>query len=46
MTHRNAELQLRAYTVADVTPLTPAKRKLAHDYSLQARRSAALGNIG
>ena len=37
MTHRNAELQLRAYAIADITPLSPGEAKLAHDYSLQAR---------
>jgi HCOMODA/2-hydroxy-3-carboxy-muconic semialdehyde decarboxylase len=37
MTHRNAELQLRAYTVADITPLSPGETKLSHDYSLQER---------
>jgi ribulose-5-phosphate 4-epimerase/fuculose-1-phosphate aldolase len=37
MTHRNAELQLRAYAIADITPLSAGEAKLAHDYSLQAR---------
>jgi ribulose-5-phosphate 4-epimerase/fuculose-1-phosphate aldolase len=37
MTHRNADLQLRAYAVADVTPLSPGETKLSHDYSLQER---------
>lgn len=37
MTYRNAELQLRAYTVADVTPLSPGETRLSHDYSLQER---------
>jgi HCOMODA/2-hydroxy-3-carboxy-muconic semialdehyde decarboxylase len=37
MTHRNAELQLRAYAIADVTPLSPGEAKLSHDYSLQER---------
>jgi HCOMODA/2-hydroxy-3-carboxy-muconic semialdehyde decarboxylase len=37
MTHRNAELQLRAHMVGKVTPLNAGEAKLAHDYSLQAR---------
>jgi ribulose-5-phosphate 4-epimerase/fuculose-1-phosphate aldolase len=39
MTHRNAELLLRALTVGNgkVTPLSAGEAKLAHDYSLQAR---------
>jgi hypothetical protein len=39
MTHRNAELLLRALTVGNgkVTPLSAGEAKLAHDYSLQQR---------
>jgi class II aldolase/adducin N-terminal domain-containing protein len=39
MTHRNAELLLRALTVGNgkVTPLSAGEQKLSHDYSLQAR---------
>jgi ribulose-5-phosphate 4-epimerase/fuculose-1-phosphate aldolase len=39
MTHRNAELLLRALTVGNgkVTPLSPGEQKLSHDYSLAAR---------
>ena len=37
MTHRNAELQLRAHMVGKVTPLSAGEQKLSHDYSLQAR---------
>ena len=37
MTHRNAELQLRAHMVGKVTPLSPGEQKLSHDYSLQDR---------
>lgn len=37
MTHRNAELLLRAHAVGTVTPLTPGEARRAHDYSLQAR---------
>jgi ribulose-5-phosphate 4-epimerase/fuculose-1-phosphate aldolase len=39
MTHRNAELLLRALTVGNgkVTPLSAGEAKMAHDYSLQAR---------
>jgi len=37
MTHRNAELQLRAHMVGKVTPLSAGEQKLSHDYSLAAR---------
>jgi ribulose-5-phosphate 4-epimerase/fuculose-1-phosphate aldolase len=39
MTHRNAELLLRALTVGNgrVTPLSAGEIKLSHDYSLQER---------
>ena len=37
MTHRNAELQLRAHMVGKVTPLSAGEAKLSHDYSLQER---------
>jgi ribulose-5-phosphate 4-epimerase/fuculose-1-phosphate aldolase len=39
MTHRNAELLLRALTAGNgkVTPLSAGEAKLAHDYSLQMR---------
>jgi HCOMODA/2-hydroxy-3-carboxy-muconic semialdehyde decarboxylase len=37
MTHRNAELLLRAHAVGKVTPLTAGEARLAHHYSLQAR---------
>ncbi|MPZ36490.1 MAG: class II aldolase/adducin family protein [Rhizobiales bacterium] len=37
MSHRNAELLLRAHMVGKVTPLSAGEAKLAHDYSLQAR---------
>jgi ribulose-5-phosphate 4-epimerase/fuculose-1-phosphate aldolase len=39
MTHRNAELLLRALTVGNgkVTPLSAGEQKLSHDYSLAAR---------
>ena len=37
MSHRNAELQLRAHMVGKVTPLSAGEARLAHDYSLQAR---------
>jgi ribulose-5-phosphate 4-epimerase/fuculose-1-phosphate aldolase len=37
MTHRNAELQLRAHMVGKVTPLSAGETRLSHDYSLQAR---------
>lgn len=39
MTHRNAELLLRALTVGNgtVTPLSAGEIKLSHDYSLQDR---------
>jgi len=39
MTHRNAELLLRALTVGNgkVTPLSAGETKLSHDYSLQER---------
>ncbi|MCC6889448.1 MAG: class II aldolase/adducin family protein [Hyphomicrobiales bacterium] len=37
MTHRNAELLLRAHAVGKVTPLSPGEAKRAHDYSLQER---------
>ena len=49
MTHRNAELLLRALTVGNgkVTPLTPGEQKLSHDYSLRgAPARPRLGILG
>ena len=37
MTHRNAELQLRAHLVGKVTPLTKGEAKLSEDYTLRER---------